>query len=162
DGLGHYLTVVHVQLEAAHATLTEQPATARGALSRARDLTHDVLGEVRRSVSVLRGGAPAPKPIVEALGKLAEECTHAGTDARLPVAGPERQLPEPSAYALYRAAQEALTNVRRHARATRARIALSFADDSRVRLRIEDDGDGADGLREGFGLLGLRERAELV
>jgi len=71
-------------------------------------------------------------------------------------------LPEPIEITLYRAAQEALTNVRRHARASRLDIELAFAAGGGIRLRVEDDGVGADQVDPGFGLLGLRERAESV
>jgi signal transduction histidine kinase len=64
-------------------------------------------------------------------------------------------------FTLYRAAQEALTNVRRHAQASNIRIQLAFAESELIRLRIEDDGVGADQPRAGFGLVGLRERAEM-
>jgi len=111
-------------------------------------------------VAVLRGAAP--RPLVEMLGKLADECTDAGTPASLAVKGEARRLPDPAEYALYRAAQEALTNVRRHARASRATVVLAFTDSGRVRLRVEDDGAGMNGAREGFGLTGVRERAQLV
>ncbi|WP_394835699.1 sensor histidine kinase [Pendulispora rubella] len=160
DGLGHYLTVVHVQLEAAQLTLAHDPEKAQGALARARELTHEILGEVRRSVAVLRGSAP--RPLVEMLGKLTEECTDAGTPAHLAVEGEVRRLPDPTEYALYRTAQEALTNVRRHARASRVTVTLAFIPGERVRLRIEDDGMGMNGSREGFGLTGVRERADLL
>jgi len=63
---------------------------------------------------------------------------------------------------LYRAAQEALTNVRRHARASQVSIELAFAPSERIRLRVKDNGVGADGVGQGFGLIGLRERAESV
>ena len=64
------------------------------------------------------------------------------------------------ALALHRAALEALTNVRRHARARRADLRLVFADDGRVTLTVKDDGVGSERTEGGFGLTGLRERAE--
>src|SRR5215471_5461192 len=85
DGLGHYLTVVHVQLEAAQATLDRDPDKARKALATAQQLTHEGLGEVRRSVAVLRGRAPAPRPILEAIEKLCHECTEDGIAAGMTV-----------------------------------------------------------------------------
>ncbi len=162
DGLGHYLTVVHVQLEAAQALLARDPETARGALLKAQELTREGLTDVRRSVALLRGSAPAQRPLLAAIEKLAGECSADGIEAALKLRGTPRPLPEPVEITLYRAAQEALTNVRRHARASRLTIELAFAASDGIRLRVEDDGVGADQIGHGFGLLGLRERAESV
>src|SRR5262249_27023677 len=102
------------------------------------------------------------RPLLEAMEKLAGECRSEGIDTALELSGTPRPLPEPVEITLFRAAQEALTNVRRHARASRLRIELAFASESGIRLRVEDDGVGADPLHQGFGLVGLRERAESV
>ena len=162
DGLGHYLTVVHIQLEAARSYLTSDPDRALGALGRAQHLTHEGLGEVRRSVALLRGSAPVRPPLLEALGALIDESTAAGVATRIRVEGAPRRLAEPVEFTLYRAAQEALTNARRHARASCITVTVGFADPAAVRLRVEDDGVGASDPGGGFGLVGLRERAELV
>jgi signal transduction histidine kinase len=158
------LTVVHVQLEAAQALLASAPDRALAALAKAQHLTHEGLNEVRRSVSLLRGSAPARPPLVEALTALAAECSAAGLAADLRLEGSPRRLAEPVEFTLYRAAQEALTNARRHACASRIDLRLEFAAGERVRLCVQDDGAGAcePPRAGGFGLLGLRERAELV
>jgi len=161
DGLGHYLTVVHVQLEAAHALLARDPRAARQALLKAQELTREGLAEVRRSVALLRGSGPQ-RQLVTAIEKLAGECSADGIETALKVSGTPRPLPEPVEITVYRAAQEALTNVRRHARASHLSIELAFSRSNGVRLRVEDDGIGADGVGQGFGLVGLRERAESV
>jgi len=162
DGLGHYLTVVHVQLEAAQALLGRDPTGARRALLKAQELTREGLADVRRSVALLRGSVPAQRPLLAAIEKLTSECKAGGIEAALKLSGTPRPLPEPIEITLYRAAQEALTNVRRHARASRLDIELAFAAGGGIRLRVEDDGVGADQVDPGFGLLGLRERAESV
>jgi signal transduction histidine kinase len=190
DGLGHYLTVVHVQLEAARALLSSDPDRARAALATSQQLTHEGLGELRRSVAVLRGRAPARPPLIEALTALADESTAAGVATCVRIEGAPRRLAEPIEFTLYRAAQEALTNARRHARASRVEIVVGFAAPGLVRLRIADDGLGAGGPpggsgggsggsgggsggsgvgsggsgvgSGGFGLQGMRERAELA
>jgi signal transduction histidine kinase len=162
DGLGHYLTVVHVQIEAAQVLLARDPETARAALLRAQEMTREGLADVRRSVALLRGSPPAQRPLLAAIEKLASECKADGIEAALKLSGTPRPLPEPVEITLYRAAQEALTNVRRHSRASRLTIELAFAASDGIRLRVEDDGVGADQFSHGFGLLGLRERAESV
>jgi signal transduction histidine kinase len=161
DGLGHYLTVVHVQLEAAQALIARDPKAAREALGKAQTLTREGLAEVRRSVALLRSSKPQ-RPLVAAIEKLADECSADGIKTELKLTGSPRPLPEPVEITLYRAAQEALTNVRRHARASHLSIELTFAPSEGIRLRVEDDGVGADPVGQGFGLIGLRERAESV
>jgi signal transduction histidine kinase len=164
DGLGHYLTVAHVQLEAAQTLLAGDPVRARAALDTAQRLTRDGLAEVRRSVTLLRG-API-RPLIDAIETLARESA-APVAGGVRVEGAPRRLAEPVEFALFRAAQEALTNARRHARASHVDITLVFTEAGVVRLRVGDDGVGDDGAgasvaAPGFGLLGLRERAELV
>jgi signal transduction histidine kinase len=84
--------------------------------------------------------------------------------ATLEVVGTERRLPAEAEESLFRSAQEGLTNVRKHAAATSARVTLTYGDDGTVRLSVRDDGcglpaGGRDADRRGFGLVGLRERA---
>jgi signal transduction histidine kinase len=90
---------------------------------------------------------------------LAAETTAAGVPTEVHVDGTARPLPADVAESLFRIAQEGLTNVRRHAGATSARVRLGFGAAS-VCLEVTDDGRGLPGTPgEGFGLLGLRERA---
>jgi signal transduction histidine kinase len=161
DGLGHCLTALHVQLEAAQVLFETDQSKARSAMVKAQELTREGLAEVRRSVALLRTSAPRPKPLLDAVRDLARECTAEGIDAAVKLGGTPRPLADPIEFTLYRATQEALTNVRRHARASKLTIELTYASPG-VRLRIEDDGVGTSELRQGFGLTGLRERAEIV
>jgi signal transduction histidine kinase len=75
------------------------------------------------------------------------------------VRGVARPLAADAEESLFRAAQEGLTNIRKHAAAERARLVLHYRDDATVRLEVCDDGRGAIPSGEGFGLIGLRERA---
>jgi signal transduction histidine kinase len=158
DGLGHALTVVQMQVKAARAVLPTDPAKADAVLGQAQDQAEAALAEVRRSVSALREPRAVP-PLPDALAALAEENSAAGVPTRVAVSGAPRPLPDETREALYRAAQEGLTNVRKHAAATRAELRLDYADDA-VRVEVRDDGRGAaDPAAGGFGLVGLRERA---
>jgi signal transduction histidine kinase len=158
DGLGHSLTVVQMQVKAARAVLPTDSAKADAVLAKAQQQAEAALAEVRRSVRALRELRSTP-PLPEALHALAEETSAAGVPTRLAVSGAERPLPDETREALYRAAQEGLTNVRKHVRASRADLVLDYAD-AAVRLEVRDDGTGTtDGQSPGFGLLGLRERA---
>lgn len=158
DGLGHRLTAINVQVEAARAVLArDDVARALVCLERAQSLAHEGLEEVRRSVAVLR------VPLRDAIAALVDDCRASGLDVALTVLGPARMLSPRVESSLYRAAQEALTNVQRHARATRVVVTLTVdADD--VALVVSDNGVGARGPPEGdgFGLLGLRERVRLL
>jgi signal transduction histidine kinase len=162
DGLGHYLTVVHMQLEAAQTVLAVDPEKARGALTKAQELTREGLAEVRRSVAVLREPHVRDPPLIESIRKLASECSVQGIVTDVRASGTQRRLSPAIEATLFRTAQESLTNVRRHARASRLTIELAFTAAQSVRLLVEDDGVGADDIGRGFGLRGLRERAELV
>ena len=93
---------------------------------------------------------------------MAAESSAAGVSTALEVVGAARTLPPEAEEALYRAAQEGLTNVRKHAEATHAWLVLDYRDPATVKLEVRDDGRGAEsdtGAVPGFGLLGLQERA---
>jgi signal transduction histidine kinase len=161
DGLGHHLTVVQMQVQAARAVLPSDPARADAVLARAQEQSTEALAEVRRSVAALRGPRTAP-PLADALHALVAETTAAGVPTELEVDGTVRALPPDTEETLFRAAQEGLTNVRKHAAAGHARLLLRYRDDGTVQVEVCDDGRGMAGTPEGagFGLLGLRERAD--
>lgn len=160
DGLGHSLTVVQMQIKAARAVLSTQPARADEVLAKAQDQAEEALREVRRSVGALRERQPAV-PLPEALRALAQESSAAGVPTEVGVTGSARPLSAEAEESLFRAAQEGLTNVRRHAGASRAELVLDYSPPDAVRLEVRDDGVGTAGgpARPGFGLLGVRERA---
>ncbi len=159
DGVGHYLTVVKTQLDAASALLPAQPDRARDAVGKAAKLAAEALDDVRRSVGALRTDAARP-PLPEALKELA---AHGEPAPTLAIEGEPRPLAPGVEHALFRAAQEGLTNIRKHARATSALLRLDFRTPQRVVLELADNGIGANGANgTGFGLRGLRERIELL
>lgn len=159
DGVGHYLTVVKTQLDAASALLPTQPDRAREAVGKAAKLAAEALDDVRRSVGALRADAPrAPLPVA-----LRELAAHGDPQPTFAVEGDPRPLSPTIEHALFRAAQEGLTNTRKHARATSALLRLDFRPPRRVVLELADNGVGANGGNgAGFGLRGLRERIELL
>ncbi|GAB2756547.1 sensor histidine kinase [Amycolatopsis magusensis] len=158
DGLGHALTVVQMQVKAARAVLESDSAKADTVLAKAQEQAEAALADVRRSVSTLREPRSIP-PLPEALSALAEETSATGIPTEVTISGTERALADEVREALYRTAQEGLTNVRKHAGATHAELVLDYAE-AEVRVAVRDDGTGAvDGRTPGFGLLGLRERA---
>jgi signal transduction histidine kinase len=158
DGLGHHLTVVQMQVQAARAVLGSDPSRADAVLAKAHQQSTEALAEVRRSVAALREPRTMP-PLPDALEVLAEQTSAAGVPTAVEVSGTVRALDTDVEESLFRAAQEGLTNVRKHAAARHARVQLSY-DDGTVRLEVCDDGRGTTGAEDtGFGLLGLRERA---
>jgi signal transduction histidine kinase len=162
DSLGHYLTVVNVLLEAARAVLSSQPDRSDEIMHQAQTLTREGLTEVRRAVSELRNESRDLRPLTETLESLANESRVAGIEVNLIVTGEPSLLSPEAQLTLYRAAQEALTNVRRHAHASCVDMKLDFSDAARVRLRIADDGVGVADAKKGFGLVGIQERAEIL
>ncbi|MDQ5980141.1 MAG: hypothetical protein QG602_3116, partial [Verrucomicrobiota bacterium] len=136
-----------------------QPDRARDAVGKAARLAAEALDDVRRSVGALRTDAARP-PLPEALKELA---AHGDPVPTLAIEGEPRPVPPGVEHALFRAAQEGLTNIRKHARANSALLRLDFRTPERVVLELADNGVGADGAKDaGFGLRGLRERIELL
>ncbi|HET7537471.1 MAG TPA: sensor histidine kinase [Candidatus Didemnitutus sp.] len=165
DGVGHYLTVVKTQLDAAAALIATQPEQARVTVEKAAKLAHEALEDVRRSVGTLRTDAVRP-PLADSLRQLA---VHAEPAPELHITGTPRELSAAAEHTLFRATQEALTNIRKHARATAASVTLDFREPARVRLTVTDNGRGSSGGINlcglnggGYGLRGLRERVEII
>src|SRR5690606_20666417 len=93
------------------------------------------------------------------LDELVEATRAAGLPVDVEVEGEPRELPPSVDTAAYRIIQEALTNTRKHAGPARASVRLSYTDDG-IRMRIDDDGAGPSGDRDGGdGIPGMRERA---
>ncbi|ONI84689.1 two-component sensor histidine kinase [Saccharothrix sp. ALI-22-I] len=158
DGLGHHLTVVQMLLQAARAVIhTADTERLDAMLAKAQDQSREALAEVRRSVAALR--EPRSAPLVDALRALAREASEAGVPTGLEIHGPARAVRVEVEESLFRAAQEGLTNVRKHADATAATVVLDYGSVDLVRLEVRDDGRGLlEDPGNGFGLVGLRER----
>jgi signal transduction histidine kinase len=121
------------------------------------------LAEARALVSDLSPAALAAGSLLDSVRRAATRFSEeSGVPATVRVTGPSRRLPTSVEVVLLRATQEALANVRRHAGAGSAQVLLAFADDV-VRLTVRDDGHGfTPGQADGFGLNGMRARAEQV
>jgi signal transduction histidine kinase len=160
DGLGHGLTAVAVLLERADAFRERDPEAAWQAVRDAQACTRQALDDVRHSVRTLRANT-GPFQLSAALADLVRDGHAGGPPVSLKVSGDENGYGEPALTALYRAAQEGITNARRHARASRIQVSLDL-DPAAARLVVADDGCGFAPDRTGFGLLGMRERVGLV
>jgi signal transduction histidine kinase len=164
DTLGHYLTVIHVQLEAARAVIGRDPERGMLAVTRAQALAKDGLTAVRQSVKALReeGVEASVDGIAEQIASIVESVRDEQFRVTLTISGTPRPVSAAVALALHRTTLEALTNVRKHAHAANVEIQLAFRDNGLVQLRVHDDGKGAveETVGTGFGLRGIRERAE--
>jgi signal transduction histidine kinase len=166
DSLGHYLTAIAVQLEKAEAFRDLDQPVAGQAVADARSLTRQALQDVRGSVRALRGDEPSA-PLSAMLAGLVRRADAGEPRVSLTVTGEEAAVAASVRTAVFRAAQEALTNACRHSGARRVSMSVAFGDRD-VRLVVSDDGCGFDlppsGTlpQTGFGLLGIRERATLA
>ena len=170
DSLGHHLTAITIQLEKALAFRERGPAEADRAVQDARQSAQAALTDVRRSVASLRG-AGEPFSLRTALAALVEQADDDRLAIDLQIDGDEAGFPEPVLTALYRAAQEGLTNVYRHAaEARQVSIHVTLGRDG-AELCLQDDGPGFDpavleslkpGRPDRYGLQGVRERVALI
>lgn len=166
DTVAHHVSGIVVQAQAGRAVAAAHPERAVEALATIEDAATRTLGELRAIVGVLRAAQDtefAPQPGVAEVEQLATGGqTHPAVEVLL--AGELDDLSPAVDAAIYRLAQESITNARRHARhATRVTVAVTGDTDS-VRLTVEDDGSPGPTGRgpAGFGLVGMRERATLL
>ena len=173
DVLAHTLSALAVQLEGTRLLLEQRPGdpAAIAAVERAHRLASEGLGEARRAIGALRGDSlPGP----DGLARLVDEfCEATGISSHFEMSGEPLVLASEARLALYRTAQEALTNVQRHARdATSVDVHLRYTPDG-AELVVEDvapvgvaprpaNGVSASDGSRGYGLVGMRERAELA
>lgn len=162
DALGHRLTVAVVQLEGSQRLIPNDPGRAAQMVGAMREQLKEALTELRQTVAQLRADSATDRPLTDSLRQLAlsfQEATGLPVQLALPTDFPS--LPAGQRLALYRAAQEGLTNVHKHAQAKQLWLTLSPAD-GQLSLVIEDDGLGLspDLVPGRYGLRGLQERAE--
>jgi signal transduction histidine kinase len=165
DVIAHTVSVMGIQAAAAGEVLEHDPQRARVALESIQMTARDAVEELRRLLAVLRDGsesaALAPQPDLGGLEDLLARTRESGLAVELAIEGERRPLTAGVELAAYRIVQEALTNVRKHAHAAPARIAIGYRS-ACLEVLIEDEGPVANGTSgSGHGLVGMRERAEL-
>lgn len=164
DSLGHSLVALSVQLEAIQRLYKVDPERASAQVDELKDLTRASMDELRRSLAGLRAPGLGERKLREALQTL---CVDVGQRAHLEIHCDADEdanaLPLAHAETLWRVAQEALTNVERHADARRVTLTLKIETHTAL-LTIQDDGRGfppnAENQNGHFGLRGMRERVE--
>ena len=158
DVLAHTLSGLALQLEGANLLASTTPADPRlvDAVKRAHQLSKSGLAEARRAVGALRGDElPGPDQIADLV---AEHRLSSRGSVRYTETGRPVPLSPEAGLALYRAAQEALSNVRKHAGNADVEVALAWAD-GQVELTVLDTGGGTSDLGgSGYGLSGMTER----
>jgi signal transduction histidine kinase len=172
DVLAHSLSALSVELEGARLLALDRDVDSEviAAIGRAHRHAAAGLDEARAAIKALRGDSvPGPDKIED----LIEEIRAHGIECTLEIIGEPRRLPSEAALAVFRTAQEALTNVRKHAEeAELVAIRLEYDPDG-VQLIVTDSaGDGAEprvpqpaalaAAGSGYGVSGMRERAELI
>jgi two-component system sensor histidine kinase UhpB len=164
DETGQALTALLMSLEGLEAHLTEISSPLRERLTRAKTQTENALRGLRAIIYDLRPAALDDLGLVPAIRWFAEQHLEPlGVQVSFETPSWKSRLPPPAETVLFRVMQEAINNIARHAHARTVRIALE-ANGTEIIARVEDDGRGFDvmGLREGWGLAGMRERANLV
>ena len=166
DTLAQGLSAITLQLETAEALLDAANADrARKSLHQALALARTSLDEARRTMMDLRAAPLEGRTLAGALQALADEwATKANLPVGFEIAGDAGNLPLRVEAGLYRVAQEALTNVSRHAQAQHVRLCLTVTPDQ-AQLIVEDDGRGFDPSqtpKDRYGLIGLNERVKLL
>ncbi|QLY27823.1 sensor histidine kinase [Nocardia huaxiensis] len=172
DLLAHTITVIQVQAGVASHLVSEGQSdreTLTAALDTIADACSDARAELTATVGVLRAPTDEPRgplPSLAQLPNLAEPAEVAGVTVEFTITGAVRPLPPTVELVGYRIVQEALTNIAKHAKASRAEVALDYRAD-RLVVRVADDGPDAAAVDRkahgrGFGVRGMIERAEAV
>ncbi len=161
DTLGHRLTVAAVQLEGAQRLVDKNPVKAKAMIGTVREQVVEGLAELRNTISRLRAPIEADLSLPAALQKLVDEFSAAtGLDITLSVPKMMLDISPDVQQTLYRIAQEALTNIQKHAQASTVKLAVQQLATDQLQLTIKDNGVGLPQDRSsGYGLQGMQERA---
>jgi signal transduction histidine kinase len=165
DIVAHAMSVMVLQVGAVRHGLPDDLAEDRQALEDVERTGRTALTEMRRLLGAMRRETDdvdlAPQPGLGAMEPLLEEVRRTGLQVELDVEGEPVSLSRALDLSAYRIVQEGLTNVLKHANATRAAVTITYAP-SELRLDVRDNGhDGAGGSRPGHGLVGIRERVKI-
>lgn len=160
DVLAHTLMVMVVQAGAARRTLDTDPGRARSALAVVVETGEGALAELGRLLSVVDPSAVPAGSGLGGLSALVARARASGLTVELRAEDSFGAVPAGLDLAAYRIIQEALTNVIRHAGATRAEVTVVVSP-GRLSVRVTDDGRSGSRPRAGHGIAGMRERVRL-
>lgn len=166
DVIGHSISVISLHADVAREAIGRDDDAARQALSHIRTATSETMRELRATVKALR--TPASEPVDRSVASLTnlpalvESAKASGLEVDVQVTDDVRSLPARVDTAAYRIVQESLTNVIRHARASRVTVTIAV-EGQEVRLQIVDNGTTSSGaVTPGSGIAGMAERARLL
>ncbi|MEM7802057.1 MAG: sensor histidine kinase [Chloroflexota bacterium] len=162
DSLGHYLTVINVQLEAARVLIPSDTDKAVESITKAQTLTKDGLKSIRESIATLRENPITQQPLPDVIQNLIEESRNSGIQSNYDIIATPRPLAANSKLSIYRIVQEALTNVRKHASASEVDVALDYAEPEEIKITVKDNGVGTSRTDSGYGILGINERVKAL
>jgi len=167
DVVAHSVSLMVLQAGAARQALDRQPVKARESLLAVESTGRSAMSELRRLVAMLRQPGQedelGPQPSLRQLDLLVRQIREAGLVVDLDVGGGVETLPPGVDLSAYRIAQEALTNILKHAGASHVSLSVR-CDGGAVEVAVEDDGRGSSGngaIVGGHGLIGMRERVNL-
>jgi signal transduction histidine kinase len=167
DVVSHSLSTIAVRSGVARLLLDEQPEEARSALAAIESASRSALDELRGILRQTRDPEAAAESATPALGDLPAligVLRRSGLEISYQSAGPPRPYGTALELSGYRIAQEALTNVMKHAPGARARVSLEHGPEQ-LTITVTDDGPGPSpgaGRPAGFGLIGMRERVAML
>jgi signal transduction histidine kinase len=165
DTLAQGLTSIISLVQAAESEVYGAPDQAVGHLSLAGRVAKESLAEARDFVAALTPPALRGGSLVQAVRRQADGLiAETGLEVRCSVMGEEQPLPMAVSVVLLRSVQEAIANVRKHAKRARTVDVIVVFNETGVRLLIRDDGEGftPDGTQEGYGLRGMQARMEEI
>ena len=165
DIVGHAISLIAVQADAAGRLLRRDPSRAREPLEAIQTTSRGALAEMRQLVGLLRESDEqpllGPQPGVGDLTRLVDNARQAGLPVTVELTGERRALPATIDLAAYRIVQEGLTNVHKHAGAAPTSITIHY-EESHLDVEVRNGGDGASASGRGHGLIGIRERVALL
>jgi signal transduction histidine kinase len=166
DTLAHSMMAMLSEVRLLRKIQVHDPASLAEELARAEEVAHAGLNEARSAIAQMRSHSARDTGLGPALSKAIERFKdRTGLAVELAIDGDAARFGDDRADVIFRMTEEVLRNIERHARASRVRLILQIADDTHLSLLIEDDGVGFDpaAARPGhFGLVGLREQAQLI
>lgn len=162
DGLGHYLTILNMQLKAASAILDKDKIKSQQMIENAIHLTSEALIDVRTSVFALRQEQDEIKPLVERIKNIVQSSSNNNLKIKFTIIGTPSPLRPPIDLSLYRGVQEMINNVVKHSNARKAELVLDYSDPEKISLSCVDDGIGNETFDSGFGINGINERVKLL
>jgi signal transduction histidine kinase len=162
DGLGHYLTTINMQINAANALIKKEPLKALEILEKAKRLTSEALVDVRDSVYALREESMNLEDLPARISGLVDSARTPGWEIFLNVKGDPYPLVPPAQLTIYRAAQETINNAKKHSRGSVIDLEMDYSEREKFQFVSRDNGKGAGVVATGYGILGIKERVRLL